>query len=41
MLLRLALLGNLAVHVAAAASLSHPPAGTQANHSYPRLGNCW
>jgi hypothetical protein len=37
MLLRLALLGNLVVHVAA----SHPPAGTQANHSYPRLGNCW
>ena len=32
----LALLGcSVTVHVAA----SHPPAGAQANHSHPRLGN--
>jgi hypothetical protein len=32
LLLRLALLGcSVTVHAA----------GTQANHSYPRLGNCW
>ena len=24
-----------------AALQAHPPAGTRANHSYPRLGNCW